>query len=223
MHRILGKEIPWRRWMLRHLVHDPTVSGADLRAAYSSWEYGLVTAALGAGLAPSDVVTASAQERERGAQAAAAGAAALRAGDPDRAARLLLNAIGEDPWNGAARLDLEIALQQAASLPAPGAATALATGARVTLAAAADLLATPDLLAAYARDTQPGDDATLVVVYDGAHELEALAALVEQLGLDGEGSPDIVAEPAPATQPAQRLLAARATAALGAPALAAAA
>ena len=40
--RILGKEIPWRRWMLRHLVHDPTVSAADLRAAYSSWEYGLV-------------------------------------------------------------------------------------------------------------------------------------------------------------------------------------
>ncbi|HEX6696141.1 MAG TPA: glycosyltransferase [Solirubrobacteraceae bacterium] len=216
MHRILGKEIPWRRWMLRHLVHDPTVSGADLRAAYSSWEYGLVTAALGSGLAPSDVVTASDQERERGAQAAAAGAAALRGGDPDRAARLLLNAIGEDPWNGAARLDLEIALQQAASLPARGAAPALATGARVTLAAAADLIAAPDLLAAYARDTPAGDDATLVVVYDRADELEALAALVEQLGLDGEGSPDIVAEPAPATQPAQRLLAARASATLSA-------
>lgn len=35
MHRILGEEIPWRRWMLRNLVHDPTVSAADLRAAYS--------------------------------------------------------------------------------------------------------------------------------------------------------------------------------------------
>ena len=175
--------------MLRHLVHDPTVSAADLRAAYSSWEYGLVTAALGAGLAPSDVVTATAPERERSAQAAAAGAAALRAGDPDRAARLLLNAIGEDPWNGAARLDLEIALQQAASLPAPGAAPMLATGTRVTLAAAADLL----------------------------------AALVEELGLDSHGSHDIVAQPAPATQPAQRLLAARATVTLGAPALAVAA
>lgn len=223
MHRILGKEIPWRRWILRHLVHDPTVSAADLRAAYGSWEYGLVTAALGAGLAPSDVVTATATERERSLQAAAAGAAALRAGDPDRAARLLLNAIGEDPWNGAARLDLEIALQQAASLPAPGAAPALATGARVTVAAAADLVAAPDLLAAYARETPAGDDATLVVVYDRADELEGLAALVERLGLDGAGSPDIVAVPAPATLPAQRLLAARATATLGAPRLAAAA
>jgi hypothetical protein len=223
MHRILGKEIPWRRWMLRHLVHDPTVSGADLRAAYSSWEYGLVTAALGAGLAPSDVVTATTHERGRSVETAAAGAAALRAGDPDRAARLLLNAIGEDPWNGAARLDLEIALQQAASLPAPGAAPILATGARVTLAAAADLLAAPELLAAYARETPAGDDATLVVVYDDADERQGLAALVEELGLDGEGSPDIVGEPAPATQPAQRLLAARATATLGSPRLAAAA
>ncbi|MGZ4270934.1 MAG: glycosyltransferase [Solirubrobacteraceae bacterium] len=223
MHRILGKEIPWRRWMLRHLVHDPTVCAADLRAAYSSWEYGLVTAALGAGLAPSDVVTATAQERERSVETAAAGAAALRAGDPDRAARLLLNAIGEDPWNGAARLDLEIALQQATGLPAPGAAPTLATGARVTVAAAADLIAAPDLLVAYARETPAGDDATLVVVYDRADELNGLAALVERLGLDGDGSPDIVAEPAPATQPAQRLLAARATATLGAPALAAAA
>jgi hypothetical protein len=222
LHRILGKEIPWRRWMLRHLVHDPTVSAADLRAAYGSWEHGLVTAALGAGLAPSDVATPTVPERERGAQAAAAGAAALRAGDPDRAARLLLNAIGEDPWNGAARLDLEIALQQAAGLPAPGAAAPPVTGARVTLAAAADLLAAPDLLTTYARETPAGDDATLVVVYHDADEVWGLAALVERLGLDGAGSPDIVAHPAPATQPAQRLLAARATATLGAPLIAAA-
>jgi len=223
LHRILGKEIPWRRWMLRHLVHDPTVSAAHLRAAFNSWEHGLVSAALGAGLAPSDVATATAQERERSVEIAAAGAAALRAGDPDRAARLLLNAIGEDPWNGAARLDLEIALQQAASLPAPGAAPMLATGTRVTLAAAADLLAAPDLLATYARETPAGDDATLVVVYENADELQGLAALVEELDLDGHGSHDIVAQPAPATQPAQRLLAARATMTLGAPALAVAA
>jgi hypothetical protein len=222
LHRILGKEIPWRRWMLRHLVHDATVSAADLRAAYNSWEHGLVSAALGAALAPSDVVTATAQERERSVEIAAAGAAALRGGDPDRAARLLLNAIGEDPWNGAARLDLAIALQQAAGLPAPGAAPILATGMRVTLAAASDLLAAPDLLATYARETPAGDDATLVVVYENADELQGLAALVEQLGLDGHGSPDIVAQPAPATQPATRLLAARATATLGTPLLAAA-
>ena len=221
LHRILRSEIPWRRWMLRHLVHDPTVCAADLRAAFNSWEHGLVSAALGAGLAPSDVVAATAQERDRSVEAAAAGATALRAGDPDRAARLLLNAIADDPWNGGARLDLEIALQQAPSLPARGAAAPLATGARVTLAAAADLQRAPELLASYADETQAADDATLVVVYDDQQELHDLAALVARLGLDGEDSPDIVAQPAPATLPAQRLLAARATATLGAPLLAA--
>jgi hypothetical protein len=223
LHRILRSEIPWRRWMLRHLVHDPTVSAADLRAAFNSWEHGLVSAALGAGLAPSDVVTTTAQGRDRSVAAAAAGATALRAGDPDRAARLLLNAIAEDPWNGGARLDLEIALQQAASLPAPGAAAPLATGARVTLAAAADLLRAPELLQSYASETRAADDATLVVVYEDQQELQDLAALVARLGLDGEDSPDIAAQPAPATLPAQRLLAASATATLGAPLLAVAA
>ena len=150
-------------------MHDATVSAADLRAAYSSWEYGLVTAALGAGLAPSDVVTATAPERERSVQAAAAGAAALRAGDPDRAARLLLNAIGEDPWNGAARLDLEIALQQAASLPAPGAAPALVDR-RARHARRGGRPAGRARAAGRRTCARPraGDDATLVVVYDNA-------------------------------------------------------
>jgi hypothetical protein len=223
LHRILRSEIPWRRWMLRHLVHDPTVSAADLRAAFSSWDYGLVSAALGAGEAPSDVVSATVEERARSVDAAAAGAAALRAGDPDRAARLLLSALAEDPWNGAARYDLEVALQQAASFPAPGAPAPLALRARVTLAAAVELQDAPELLESYARETGQRDDATLVVVYDAAQELQGLAALVARLGLDGDDSPDIVAQPAPATQPAQRLLAARANAVLGAPALAAAA
>jgi hypothetical protein len=220
--RILRAEIPWRRWMLRHLVDDPTVSAAELGAAFASWEHGLVRAALGAGDAPSDVVSATEEERERGSHAAAAGAAALRAGDPDRAARLLMRAVGEDPWNGGARLDLQVALKRAATCPAPGAPAPPALRTRVTLAAAADLLSAPGLLASYARETGAGDDATLVVTYHGHEQLAELAALVGRLGLDGEDSADIVAQPAPATLPAQRLLAARARAVLGAPSLVAA-
>jgi hypothetical protein len=220
---ILRREIPWRRWMLRHLVDDPSVSAADLRVAFASWQHGLVRAALGAGEAPSDVVRPTDEERARAAQAAAHGASALRAGDPDGAARMLLRALGDDPWNGAARYDLEIALQQAAACPAPGAHAPLALRGRLTLAAAADLLRAPELLESYARATGADDDATLVVVYDGREELQALAALAGRLGLDGEDSPDIVAQPAPVTVPAQRLLQARVTTALGAPSLAAAA
>ena len=64
---ILRREIPWRRWMLRHLLDDPTVSATDLRNAFGSWEHGLVRAALGAGDPPSDVVRVTEEERARGA------------------------------------------------------------------------------------------------------------------------------------------------------------
>jgi hypothetical protein len=220
---ILRREIPWRRWMLRHLVDDPSVSAADLRVALGSWEHGLVRAALGAGEAPSDVVGVTDEERARAAAAAGRGAAALRAGDPDGAVRLLMRALGEDPWNGAARYDLQVALQQAASCPAPGVAEPLALRARVTLATAAQIMREPQLLASYAARTAAGDDATLLVTYEDRAELAELAGLIGRLGLDGEDSPDIVAQPAPATTPAARLLRAQAAAVLGEPSLAAAA
>jgi hypothetical protein len=92
---------------------------------------------------------------------------------------------------------------------------------RVTLTSAADLLRAPELLEAYGLETGADADATLVVTYDSPQALDDLAALVERLGLAGDASPDIVAQPAPATPPARQLLAARATAVLGAPAPAA--
>ena len=219
---ILRREIPWRRWMLRHLLDDPTVSATDLRNAFGSWEHGLVRAAMGAGDPPSDVLWVTEEERARGVLAAEQGAAALRAGDPDRATRLLMRALGEDPFNGGARYDLQVALHQAAGCLAPGAAEPLALRAHVTLAAAAVLVCHPDLLMSYAAHTAPDADATLLVTYDDAAQLAELAALVERLGLDGADSPDVVAQPAPATTPARRLLQARTAAVLGTPSLAAA-
>jgi glycosyltransferase involved in cell wall biosynthesis len=211
---ILRREIPWRRWMLRHLLDDPTVSATDLRNAFGSWEHGLVRAALGAGDPPSDVLTVTEDERARGALAAEQGAAALRAGDPDRATRLLMRALGEDPFNGAARYDLQVALHQAEGFLAPGAAEPLALRTHVTLVSADALVREPDLLAAYAARTTAHDDATLLVTYGDAAQLAELAALVERLGIDGDDSPDIVAQPSPATTPARRLLEARAGAVL---------
>jgi hypothetical protein len=134
-----------------------------------------------------------------------------------------MRALGEDPWNGAARYDLQVALHQAAGCLAPGAAQPLALRTHVTLAAAGVLVREPDLLAAYAARTTSGADATLLVTYADAPELDELAAMVERLGLDGDDSPDIVAQPAPATEPARRLLATQAAATLGAPSLAVAA
>ena len=224
MHRILGKEIPWRRWMLRHLVHDPTVSAADLRAAYSSWEYGLVTAALGAGLAPSDVVTATAPERER----SVAGRRRRRRRPARRRPRPRRPPAAERHRRGPVERRRAPGPRDR---PAAGREPARAgRRARPRHRRARDARGRrrppaprPTCWRPTPARPRPGDDATLVVVYDSADELQGLAALVEQLGLDGDDSPDIAAEPAPATQPAQRLLAARATATLGAPRLAAAA
>jgi hypothetical protein len=63
----------------------------------------------------------------------------------------------------------------------------------------------------------------LLVTYAHRAELAELAGLIGRLGLDGEDSPDIVAQPAPATTPAARLLRAQAAAVLGEPSMAAAA
>ena len=210
-------------WMLRPPARRPDRVGH--RSAQRLRQLGARPrrAALGAGDPPSDVLSVTEEERARGVLAAEQGVAALRAGDPDRATRLLMRALGEDPFNGAARYDLQLALHQAAGCLAPGAADPLALRAHVTLVAAAVLVRDPDLLAAYAARTTAHDDATLVVTYDSAAELAELAALVERLGLDGEASPDIVAQPAPPTTPARRLLEACAGAVLGAPSLAAAA
>jgi SAM-dependent methyltransferase len=69
-----------------------------------------------------------------------------------------------------------------------------------TLCFAADVLAEPKLLGAYAEHFSGSDDATLLI-YAPATTPElaavALSRLVAELGLDGPGSPDMVALPYP--------------------------
>jgi len=218
--RTLAAEVPWRRWMLRHLVPDPSVAAADLAAAYRSWEYGLLrgaaagTTAQARELAPVGEAQTAAARRH-----ADAGARALRAGDADTAARRLLQALGEDPWDGAARLDLELALRALgdtppAAAPAPPVAT-LPLRTRVTLAWAGALLATPEHLRGYLATVGADDDATLLILTRSDRELDALVRLADALGLDADGGADLLAQPEPLTRPARLLLAARADATLG--------
>jgi hypothetical protein len=217
---ILAAEIPWRRWMLRHLVGDDTVTTEHLLAAFRSWEHSLLraTAGAGGGARPLAPVDAAAQHRAR--LGADHGAALLRADDPHGAVRALLAALGDDPWDGAARFDLEVAFRAAAARPAPAGAPAppvsvLPARRAVTLAWAGALAAEPDALRAYAARTGDGDDATLLVLTRGDADLHALVDLVGALGLDRAGAADLLAQPEPATLPARRLLAARAGAVLG--------
>jgi SAM-dependent methyltransferase len=71
-----------------------------------------------------------------------------------------------------------------------------------TLCFAADILADPSLLTAYARHFTGADDATLLIYAPRTTpELAAVALsrLVERLGLDGPDSPDMIALPYPDT------------------------
>ena len=80
----------------------------------------------------------------------------------------------------------------------------------VTLCFAADLLADPRLLGAYARRFRAGDDATLVIYAPGTDEVAAsgaLTGLVTGLGLDGPDSPDMIGLPFPGRAPDESVLA----------------
>lgn len=216
---ILRREIPWRRWMLRHLLDDSSVSAHHLRAAFGAWEYGLLRGARDAGGSARELVEVD----DRGAAAARelrdAGMAALATGDPLGASRLLLAALAENPWDGAIRFDLERALGQAQALPAQpleDPLCRLAVGERLTLAWAAELATHPQLLEAYAGAVDGSQEATLLVLTRSGADLEALVDLVRDLGLEGEGAADIVAIAEPGTLPARRLLSGRACALLGA-------
>lgn len=63
------------------------------------------------------------------------------------------------------------------------------------LAYAEELLADPELLAAYGRALAGCAEATLVIVTPEAAQGEALAAAVEDAGLDGADAPDLLAVP----------------------------
>jgi hypothetical protein len=96
--------------------------------------------------------------------------------------------------------------------PAPDSIAEL-PGARAfkTLCFAADVIAEPSLLAAYAQHFRGSDDATLLIYApktDPDLAAVALSQLVGQLGLDGPDSPDMIALPYPGAAPDEHALAA---------------
>ena len=81
----------------------------------------------------------------------------------------------------------------------------------ITLCFASDILADPSLLRAYAARVAGSDDATLVIYAPRVDPVAAgaiLTALVTQLGLGGEDSPDMLALPYPGAAPDEAALAA---------------
>jgi hypothetical protein len=199
--RAQRKELPWRRWMLAHLTADPALTAPELAAAHGAFQYALVRATAAADGDPRDLLAAT-------GDAAALLARAVSEPDPRLAARHLLAATAADPWDGAVRTALEVALERAAAMSAPAPAPVLSLQARsdITLVTAADLIADPARLVRYATTTTAHTDASLVILYATDGDLARLVELLRELGLDGDDAPDMVAHPQPATLPAQRML-----------------
>jgi glycosyltransferase involved in cell wall biosynthesis len=186
MAGLLREELRFRRSMLAELA--PGLVGVpELIAAWAAMKRTAMGLVQITGTTVEALVPVSDEQRARASEAVAA---ARAAGGGDRPVFLLVNALAEDPSNADAQADLVAALQaRAPEVPAPS-----VDGARsfATLAHAAELVAVPDTIAAYAGCFSGADDATLVVV-GAPHEIEALGQALERLGLADDDGPDVLA------------------------------
>src|SRR5579884_178602 len=186
----------------RHVLRGPLaelLTPRELGVAFLAFEneaLHAVNAARSPFLVPMPVVT----DADRAAAAEAA-RAAREATDPVQALRHWVHAAMCDPFDGDVR-EAARELAQAAQ-HVPDAPPDPLTGARrfVTLARAEELVATPELLAAYAQCFSAADDATLLVHAPGWSAEEAggrLAGPVAATGLSGERAADVLVLAVPA-------------------------
>jgi hypothetical protein len=180
MAGLLRTELKFRRSLLMELSPG-LVTVPELVTAWTAFNGTVATLAQTTGQSIEELIQVSEAER---AKSRAHVVTARAAADPAGAAFVLVNALAHDPWNAEAQSALAAALQ-----PAP-----VLDGVRgfAALAFAAELAAAPEMLTAYASCFSGGDDATLVVAGE-QHEIEALGAALETLGLDGPDGPDMLA------------------------------
>ncbi len=204
-------ELPLRRWLLTRLRAD-AIAPVDLLASCERFEHCAVALAGERGLPLSILVPVSERDTALAAAAVALGRAALRSGDLPAAARAAARACGHDPRREDVRRLLDGVRATIAQEGAPAAddgprggwgppsrRSALKLRSFVTLAIADELVREPELLRAYGDAFDDDDDASLLMVLDGAAPamVQQLVSAVVHAGLDSETSPDLVATVAP--------------------------
>ena len=187
--RLRANDLQFRRWMLGHL-DLAAVALTDIVRGWFAYQSELVAMSRALGEPVEQLAPVSPVEVERGRLHLARGRIARDHGDVDRAIRILVRAVSADPLSAAARDELQELIQ--GRLP-PG--ETLDLRGFVTLTAAEELLADVSLLRAYASVFDGRDDATLLIYAPQAEPAigAQLAELVSSAGLDGPGSPDMVA------------------------------
>lgn len=191
-------ELPWRRWMLRNLLRDDTITVPDMTAAFASFSRSLQ--AEGDATGSADPVAAA----EVLATLPDAGAGAPRS-------RTLLRALACDPFDAETLAAIEPALAGESQLEQPAPAPpliSLETRSRVTLAWLGEALSEPALLRGYAA---AGDEQrSLVILAPPQADLSPLERLFDSDPALGSEACDAIVIAEPATPPAMRLLCARA-------------
>jgi Glycosyl transferase family 2/Glycosyl transferases group 1 len=190
---LLRAELPLRRHMLTSETTE-RLSGQEAIAGLVAFDAAAGASAGGLGVDRAELLEAEP------ATSVMRFVDGLDAPDVHAAVRHFVAAIALDPANAAAREQLLATARNAGWIAAPTPAPpARIGGARsfVTLADAAELSERPELLAAYASAFSAADDATLVIrLGNDADAVDRIEAAVEEAGLDGEDSPDLLAVPA---------------------------
>ena len=192
-------EIRMRRWVLANLSASRAPVSA-LLACHQLLELQAAQAAHALAELPTDGIAVDDLDRARAAGARGAAHERLAAGDVEGAVRRLLSALGHDPWNGAARVELYWLAE------AMGGASALAgTGQGLpdvrgfcAVADGDEISVRPALLRAFADAFSAADDATLLVLGpgDSAAALQTkIVAALGAAGLDEDACPDVLLLP----------------------------
>ena len=192
-------EIRMRRWILANLSASRAPVTA-LLACHQLLELQAAQAAHALSGLPTDGVPVDDLDHARAGSARAAAHERMHAGDGEGALRRLLSALGHDPWDGQARVELYWLVEAMGGLPAL-AGTGLGLPDVRGFCAVADgdeISVRPGLLRAFADAFSPSDDATLVVVGpdDSAGTLQAkMLAALGAAGLDEDACPDVLLLP----------------------------
>jgi glycosyltransferase involved in cell wall biosynthesis len=207
------RELPFRRWMMRNVIADGTISPSDIGEFVIRWRAAVAYGGMSTGLS---VRTLLEVDRESAA-AELAYAESLPHGR--ERCNALVRALSFDPFDGATQTDLEIALVQANAqrLPEPAPPLILLEArSELTLGFLDELMERPDLLRAYAEATSASGDGTLVILTPPDADLAPLVALVESDPVLSDPRCDLQACTEPGATPGRRLLAGRACAVLSA-------
>lgn len=172
MAGLLRTELVFRRSLLAGLRADGLVTVPELMSGWTALNGTVSTLAQMTGSSLEELIVVTDEERARSRALAVPGADEFT----------LVAALALDPWNADAQALL------GAHLAPPPALEGVRSFA--VLAYADELVASPEMLGAYASVFGGADDATLVVV---GTEFESLGAALDEAGLGGEGGPDMLA------------------------------